>query len=243
MAAAVGSLAVGSAHAVPVGYNDFSAFQAALSTYGLTSVLHDFDNVTADGSSIDGATVDGITFSDFSISSGATPIVSDVSDVAPGNTRSAPNAIGTSNGGTNQKFQSSNTNGVPGDGFTISASNAFAIGAWFMTTTSGLLDGDLRMTVGTTTQNNAADPNETYNGGPFPNDGVAAYFIGFIDPDAPITSATLSSTDEFQFEFRVDDVYTASAPLPSTLALLGLGTGLLGLTSLRRRRMEQSLAC
>lgn len=235
---ALGSLAVGSVHAVPQPYTDFGAFEAGLAAAGLTSVLHDFDDATADGQSIDGATIDGITFSNFTLqATGAIPIVSDVSSVAPGNTRSTPNAIGTSNGGTSQKFEN-------GAAFTMGFPSTFAVGAWFLTTAPHdpvIQEGDFSLTIpGRTPSAGNADlaPPELvqFNGGAGAG-GVDGYFVGIID-SVPFDSVNVSSFFNGPggglFQFRIDDVYTAQAPVPTTLALLALGAGLFG--AQRRRR-------
>lgn len=238
VAAALGSLAVGSAHAVPQPYTDFGAFDDGLAAAGLTSVLHDFDDATADGTSIEGAKIDGITFSNFSLqASGAIPIVSDVSSVAPGNTRSSPNAIGTSNSGTSQKFENGAT-------FTMGLPSTFAVGAWFLTTApydSVIQAGDFSLTIpGRTPSADNADlePPELvqFNGGAGAG-GVDGYFVGIIDTvpfDTVNVSSFFTSPGGGLFQFRLDDVYTAQAPVPTTFALLALGAGLFGFQ--RRRR-------
>jgi hypothetical protein len=238
VATALGSLVVANAYAVPQPYTDLSTFEADLAAAGLTPVLHNFDNAAVNGTTIDGATIDGITFSNFSINAaGVLPLVSDVSDVAPGNTRSSPNAIGTSNASTTQKFDN-------GDGFTISFPSTFAVGAWFLTTTPNNLifpdDFSLAIPGRTPAAGNAdlAPPALAQFNGGAGSGGVDGYFVGLIDsvPFEEATITTFAGGGTGLFQFRVDDIYTAQAPAPTTLALLALGAGLLGLQGRLRYR-------
>jgi hypothetical protein len=238
VAAALASLGAGSAHATWQSYTDLQLFQDGLAAAGLTSILHDFDDATA-GTNLRDATVDGITFSNFSLNRGFEPIISSESTggFSSGNTISSPNAIGTSDDDFNQKF------GNP-DGFTIRFASSFAIGMWFLTTQPEAIvfAGDMVVTTTRASAGNGESvPAENkFNGGAdgTSTSGVDGYFVGIIDT-VPFEEATISSITPDQFvaenaiQFRIDNVYTAEAPAPTSLALLALGAGLIGL---QRRR-------
>ncbi|WP_295887444.1 PEP-CTERM sorting domain-containing protein [uncultured Thiohalocapsa sp.] len=97
---------------------------------------------------------------------------------------------------------------------------------------------------GTTASNGEAVPPENkFNGGSngSADGGVDGYFVGLIDSiafDEAVVSSYFDSVlaPRGAFQFRVDDLYTAQAPVPPSLALLALGAGLLGLRHQRSRR-------
>ncbi|MBK1629994.1 hypothetical protein CKO31_04395 [Thiohalocapsa halophila] len=219
-----------SANAALMSYTDFQTFETALSNAGLTSERQGFDS-TAAGTSLNGATVGGFSFSNFNITQGG--VTAQIANIG-NNARSPSNVIGTTATTPGLAFQDN-------DSYDISFAPTQALGLFFLTlNTPPTIAADVfSLTVGSESVGNSAtpDPGEDNNAG-VPLFGTDKYFLGFIDTASTFGSATITSTNlGDQFDWYNDDFYTAAAvPVPATLALLGVGMGILGAARLRRRR-------
>lgn len=136
-------------------------------------------------------------------------------------TTSPANYLGTSDGGI---FQS-------GDDFTLSFGPAKALGMYFVSN-DALFDGDITLSAGTTTASLVVADEQSFG---LPDGRV--YFLGLIDEAGSFTSAEIGSfcTPCGSFLFNIDDVVTASVPVPATLPLALAALGFLGLQQSRRR--------
>lgn len=208
-----------SANAALMSYTDFTVFESELAASGLTAKRQGFDDISAGTVINTGDVLGGFTFSGISLVDGQLAVVAPTDSTE---TRSPPNAIGT-DGPADQQMRNP-------DSFTLTFPDSYAFGLWFIAEPDFAADDDFSVTLpdvaGEPSQGSvAADAVEL-------NDNFSSWFIGFTDSASPFTKATIASTDDFSegtFLFRVDDFYTAEqAPLPTTLALLALGAGILG---------------
>ena len=174
---------IGSAGAEPIAYSGFDEFSAALPT---EPTILDFDRMTAGMTIEDAASAGGITFQyDFNgLPMKVTQLYA---------TTSAPNFLGTSDGGI---FHD-------GDNFTLSFSPGSAIGLFFISA-DPLLDGDISITAGSVTASLVAD--DVYA---TLTDGSRVYFLGIVDDQEGFTSASVEALAGGFFLYNVDDIITA----------------------------------
>jgi hypothetical protein len=212
----------GVAQAALITFTDRALFEAALPAPFTTLT---FDSLAAGTLIGEGETVEGIAFDyDLFTSFGISMQVLDDFD-----TTSAPNYLGTDDGGV---FQD-------GDGFGLSFAPSFGIGLTLISA-DNLFDDDLVLAAaGASVGLNASAVQQTLP------DGSSAFFLGIIDDTNPFGSASLTADGgpggPF-FLYNVDDITTAPAaanvvPEPASLLLLGMGTvGLMAAGAPRRRR-------
>jgi hypothetical protein len=173
----------GSAKAEPIAYSGFSEFTAALPT---EPTVLDFDRMPAGMTIEDAASAGGITFQyDFN------GLPMKVAQLYA--TTSAPNFLGTSDGGI---FHD-------GDNFTLTFLPGSAIGLFFISA-DPLLDGDLTITVGSVTASLVADDVHTTL-----TDGSRVYFLGIVDDREGFTSVSVEALAGGFFLYNVDDIITA----------------------------------
>lgn len=189
---AFGSAAINVLHAEPATFSDPAKFYASLQ--GVPTIL-DFDQLPAGTTITANSAAEGITFIyDFN------GLPMQVSHLYA--TTSAPNFLGTSDGGM---FHD-------GDDFTMSFAPVTAIGLFFITA-DPLLDGDLKMVAGgATALLKALDVQETLP------DGSKVYFLGVIDNEAVFSSADVEALPGGFFLYNVDDIVTAPANPPRRVA-------------------------
>lgn len=173
----------GVTQAEPRTYSNYAAFIAALPAK--PSILN-FDGLSSGATIADAATAEGITFRyDFE---GLRMKVAHIYS-----TTSAPNFLGTSDGGV---FHD-------GDDFSLSFLPGSAIGLYFISA-DPLISGDLTVTAGGATASLVADDvQETLP------DGSRVYFLGIIDDQTPFDKASIVALAGGFFLYNVDDIVTA----------------------------------
>jgi len=174
---------VGAARAEPVTYSGLAEFTAALPS---EPTILDFDRMPAGLTIEDAGSAGDITFEyDFD------GLPMKVAQLYA--TTSAPNFLGTGDGGM---FHD-------GDNFTLSFSPGSAIGLFFISA-DPLLDGDISVTAGRVTATLVAeDIHATLT------DGSRVYFLGIVDDQAALTSASVEALAGGFFLYNVDDIITA----------------------------------
>ena len=174
---------IATAGAEPIAYSNYAEFSAALPT---EPKILDFDQLPAGMTIEDAATAGGITFQyDFN------GLPMKVAQLYA--TTSAPNFLGTSDGGI---FHD-------GDNFTLSFVPGSAIGLFFISA-DPLLDGDISITAGNMTANLVAtDVHATLT------DGSRVYFLGIVDDEQGFSSANVEALAGGFFLYNVDDIITA----------------------------------
>jgi hypothetical protein len=208
-------LASGSAHAIPVAYNDLASFNAA--TSGYTTGGLDFDSETAGTTIPSGGSAGGFTFT-YVFGGGKQLKISDAF-----HTTSAPNFLGTDD----------NDLLTNGDDFTLTFSAVNAIGLFIISsdaTNAFLFDNDISLTAAGATAFLDVDNIEQTLA-----DGANVFFLGVVDPDVAFTAALLDSDASASpnFLFNVDDIVTGIVPEPASALLTAVG--LAGIAALRRR--------
>ncbi len=178
----VSLVTVGAVNAEPVTYSGLAEFNAALS--GEPKIL-DFDHLPAGMTIEDSGSTGGITFEyDFD------GLPMKVAHLYA--TTSAPNFLGTGDGGM---FHD-------GDDFTLLFPPGSAIGLFFISA-DPLLDGDISVTAGRVTARLVAqDVHATLS------DGSRVYFLGIIDDQQALTSASVEALAGGFFLYNVDDIIT-----------------------------------
>jgi hypothetical protein len=177
----------GAVQAEPKSYSDQAEFAAALPAE--PSIL-DFDRLSAGATIADAGTAEGITFRyDFDgLRMKVTHLYA---------TTSAPNFLGTNDGGV---FHD-------GDDFSLSFLPGNAVGLYFISA-DPLIDGDLTVTAAGVTASLAADAvQETLP------DGSRVYFLGIIDVQAPFEMANVVALSGGFFLYNVDDIITLPAKI------------------------------
>lgn len=166
-------------------YSDQAAFEAALPAKPL---VLDFDKLSAGTTIADASTTEGITFSyDFE---GLRMKIAQLYS-----TTSAPNFLGTNDGGV---FHD-------GDDFSLSFLPGNAVGLHFISA-DPLIDGDLTVTAaGVTASLIVDDVQQTLP------DGSRVYFLGIIDDQAPFAKANIIALAGGFFLYNVDDIITLPA--------------------------------
>jgi hypothetical protein len=179
----------GTLNAEPVTFADQAEFTAALPT--APRVL-DFDRMVAGTTIPDAATAEGITFSyDFE------GLAMKVAHLYA--TTSAPNFLGTVDGGM---FHD-------GDHFTLKFAPGSGIGLFFISA-DPLIDGDIKVRAGGVTASLVASAvQETLP------DGSRVYFLGIVDTEAAISQARVEALPGGFFLYNVDDIITAPHPAQS----------------------------
>jgi len=173
----------GSASAEPVAYSGFVEFTAALPS---EPTILDFDHMPAGMTIEDAASAGGITFQyDFN------GLPMKIAQFYA--TTSAPNFLGTSDGGI---FHD-------GDNFSLSFPPGSAIGLFFISA-DPLLDGDISITAGSMTANLVADDVHAML-----SDGSRVYFLGIVDDQEGFASASVEALAGGFFLYNVDDIITA----------------------------------
>lgn len=186
--AVVGANISGVTQAAPKIYSDHAEFAAALPAK--PSVLN-FDELNAGATIADSDTAGGITFRyDFQ---GLRMKVAHIYA-----TTSAPNFLGTNDGGV---FHD-------GDDFSFTFLPGSAVGLYFISA-DPLIDGDLTMSAaGVTASLITDDVQETLP------DGSRVYFLGIIDDQAPFDEASVVALAGGFFLYNIDDIITAPPGLP-----------------------------
>ncbi len=176
-------LALSVVRAEPVTFSGLAEFTAALPT---EPTVLDFDRMPAGMTIEDSGSAGSITFKyDFD---GLTMKVAHLYA-----TTSAPNFLGTGDGGM---FHD-------GDDFTLTFPPASAIGLFFISA-DPLLDGDISVTAGSVTASLVAkDIHATLS------DGSRVYFLGIVDDQQALTSASVEALAGGFFLYNVDDIITA----------------------------------
>jgi hypothetical protein len=177
----------GVAQAEPKIYSSHADFAAALPARA--SIL-DFDGLSAGATIADAGTAEGITFRyDFE---GLRMKVAHIYA-----TTSAPNFLGTNDGGV---FHD-------GDDFSLSFLPGHAVGLYFISA-DPLIDGDLTVTAaGITAALDADDVQNTLA------DGSRVYFLGIIDEQTPFEKADVVALAGGFFLYNIDDIITAPLQL------------------------------
>ena len=172
-------------HAEPKTYSNQVRFSAALPAE--PSIL-DFDRLNSGATIADTSSAEGITFSyDFQ---GLRMKIAHLYA-----TTSAPNFLGTNDGGV---FHD-------GDDFTLSFLPGSAVGLHFISA-DPLIDGDLTVTAaGVTASLDVDDVQETLP------DGSRVYFLGIIDDQASFRQAKIVALAGGFFLYNVDDIMTLPA--------------------------------
>jgi hypothetical protein len=175
----------GAIHAEPKTYSNQVQFSAALPAE--PSIL-DFDRLNSGTTIADTSSAEGITFSyDFQ---GLRMKIAHLYA-----TTSAPNFLGTNDGGV---FHD-------GDDFTLSFLPGSAVGLHFISA-DPLIDGDLTVTAaGVTASLDVDDVQETLP------DGSRVYFLGIIDDQASFRQAKIVALAGGFFLYNVDDIMTVPA--------------------------------
>lgn len=169
-------------HAEPKTYSSQAEFAAALPAE--PSIL-DFDGLDAGATIADTSTAEGITFNyDFQ---GLRMKIAHLYA-----TTSAPNFLGTNDGGV---FHD-------GDDFSLSFMPGSAVGLHFISA-DPLIDGDLTITAAGVTASLVADDVQAT----LP-DGSRVYFLGIIDDQAPFEQASIVALAGGFFLYNVDDIMT-----------------------------------
>ena len=173
----------GAARAEPVTYSGLAEFTAALPT---APTILDFDHMPAGMTIEDAGSAGGITFEyDFD------GLPMKVAQLYA--TTSTPNFLGTGDGGM---FHD-------GDNFRLLFSPGSAIGLFFISA-DPLLDGDISVTAGRVTAKLVAEDVQATL-----TDGSRVYFLGIIDDQAALTSASVEALPGGFFLYNVDDIITA----------------------------------
>jgi hypothetical protein len=172
-------------HAEPKTYSNQVRFSAALPAE--PSIL-DFDRLNSGTTIADTSSAEGITFSyDFQ---GLRMKIAHLYA-----TTSAPNFLGTNDGGV---FHD-------GDDFTLSFLPGSAVGLHFISA-DPLIDGDLTVTAGGVTASlDVDDVQETLP------DGSRVFFLGIIDDQASFRQAKIVALAGGFFLYNVDDIMTLPA--------------------------------
>ena len=169
--------------AEPAAYNALNEFSAALPN--APKVLN-FDGLAAGTTIEDASSAEGIRFEyDF----GGFPMK--IAQLYA--TTSAPNFLGTSDGGM---FHD-------GDHFRLSFPPGNAIGLFFISA-DPLIDGDITITAGSATASlSAQDVHATLA------DGSRVYFLGIVDTRNALTSVSVEALEGGFFLYNVDDIITS----------------------------------
>jgi hypothetical protein len=188
--AVAGLLLVGLAQATPQTYTDQATYIAALPG---ASITLNFDSATADSLIPSASALDGITFG-YALDG----VQLKVSTSGGGySTTSGAQFLGSDDAHILQD----------GDALTLSFAAIHAIGLYVISN-DVLEDNDISLTAGGAT---ASLLKSATQGTPL-GDGSIVYFLGVIDDQAPITTATLTTAGNTAFLFNVDDIVTAVAP-------------------------------
>ena len=216
-ASAIWLAATATAGAVPVLFTDRAAFDAEVA--GLVVEVVDFESVPAGTPVPDGTAFGNVTLTyDRDLAAiGLDLVVTDQFTATSG-----ANYLGVDDGGSELFFNA--------DGLLMDfAQPVLAVGLFLITPENAAFPGDFTLSAAGTTVSSGDPDFQIATGDPAtPFDDVL--FLGIVDTDAAITTATLASLDPTLgfVTFNIDDIVTARAgapvvPAPASLALLGLG--------------------
>jgi hypothetical protein len=221
------------AAAAPIGYQDLPSFLAAVETAGLSATREGFEGIAPGTRLADGDALGAFVLSRFRLPL-QPPSELFVAEVPNARTASPLNALSKPLSDAAPFLADEFENG---DGFRVAFSKpTHAFGLWFITQNDWRLgeifaDDFALWLDGARIVANLAAASAIFAAPNIPSDPIPGYgyFLGILDTDAPLRPVTIATFDELAgaFFWRADDFYTAhQAPLPPSLALLGLGIGL-----------------